>query len=253
MAVVEFKNVSKTYPRQSGRQFLKSYLRQLLKEPPVEPFYALRNVSFRLDCSESMGIVGSNGAGKSTALALIAGLSRPNSGSVEVNGRVAALLELGCGFHGDLTGAENVRVNASLLGLSRKETERRFGDIVEFSGIEGFIDEPLRTYSTGMVMRLAFAVAVNVDADIVLIDEALAVGDQEFQERCRERIFQMRDQGRSIICVSHNASLIRQLCDRALWLEHGHVRGAGAAGEVMDAYESIAVSPEPESSPLEVG
>jgi ABC-type polysaccharide/polyol phosphate transport system ATPase subunit len=253
MAVVEFKNVSKTFPRHSGRQFLKHHLSRIVfRLPGIEPFYALRDVSFQLNPGESLAIVGSNGAGKSTALTLIAGLTRPNAGSVHVSGRVAALLELGSGFHGDLTGAENVRVNAALLGLSRKETARRFADIVEFSGVEQFIEEPLRTYSTGMVMRLAFAVAVNVDANIILIDEALAVGDQAFQERCRERIFQMREQGRSLICVSHEASLIRSLCDRAVWLDKGHVKAAGSIDEVMDQYQGIAESTPTEGSPVEV-
>jgi lipopolysaccharide transport system ATP-binding protein len=233
--VIAFRNVTKSYPRHSGRQFFKTYLTNRLRQRRNRS-YALRDVSFDLKRGESLAIIGPNGAGKSTLLSLVAGLLQPDSGSITVNGRVAALLELGSGFHGDLTGAENLRLNASLMGLSREETRRRFERIVEFAGAADFIDEPLRTYSSGMVMRLAFSVAAHVDADVVLIDEILAVGDQEFQSKCLKRIREMREEGRSLVCVSHVASLLEQLCDQAIWLAAGEVVKTGGCREVLQQY-----------------
>ena len=166
------------------------------------------------------------------------GLCQPDDGSITVQGRVAPLLELGSGFHLDLTGIENVHLNASLLGLSRSETEANMDRILEFSGIGQFIEEPLRTYSTGMIMRLAFAVAVHVEPDILLVDEVLAVGDQRFQEKCFERIVQFKNAGKTLLFVSHAPGLVRQLCDRCLWLDHGKVIRMGPTEEVLGAYES---------------
>ena len=183
-----------------------------------------------------MAIIGGNGAGKSTLLSLVAGLSRPNEGRVSVNGKVAALLELGSGFHPDLTGRENVSLNASLLGLSRKRTEECFDAILEFSGIGDFIEEPIRTYSSGMIMRLAFSVAVNVDPDILIIDEVLAVGDQNFQTKCFEKIRGFKNAGKTLLFVSHAAEMVRQLCDQALWLHHGKAMMFGGPEEVLSAY-----------------
>jgi lipopolysaccharide transport system ATP-binding protein len=184
-----------------------------------------------------MAVVGSNGAGKSTLLSLVAGLSKPDVGSIAVNGRIAALLELGSGFHHDLTGAENITLNASLLGLSRKRTAQLFDQIVEFSGIgHEFIGEPIRTYSSGMVMRLAFSVAINMDPDLLLIDEVLAVGDAAFQEKCFQKIRDFRHSGKSLLCVSHSAGMVAELCDRAIWLDHGELVMGGAISEVMEAY-----------------
>jgi ABC-type polysaccharide/polyol phosphate transport system ATPase subunit len=196
----------------------------------------LKNVSFRLRQGESLAVVGGNGAGKSTMLGIIAGLAQPDSGKVRVNGRVAALLELGTGFHPDLTGRENVALNASLLGLTRKELNSAFDEIVAFSGIEEFIDEPLRTYSTGMVLRLAFSVAVNTGPDILIIDEVLAVGDQAFQAKCIDRIHGLRNAGKSIVAVSHAHRMVEDLCDHAVWLDHGEVVMQGNIREVLDGY-----------------
>jgi ABC-type polysaccharide/polyol phosphate transport system ATPase subunit len=204
---------------------------------PREPFYALSNVSFSLDHCESVGILGPNGAGKSTLLSMVAGLSYPNLGSVTVNGRVAALLELGSGFHPDLTGAENIKLNAALLGLTRKRTEYLFDSIVEFSGIGDFIHEPLRTYSTGMMMRLGFSVAVNVDPDILILDEVFAVGDQNFQTKCREKVLEFKKSGKTMLCVSHSTATLNQLCDRAIWLDHGEMMMDGTSAEVIALYE----------------
>jgi ABC-type polysaccharide/polyol phosphate transport system ATPase subunit len=181
--------------------------------------------------------VGQNGAAKSTLLSLVAGLSKPDSGSIAVNGRIAALLELGSGFHQDLTGAENVTLNASLLGLTRKRTTEIFDQIVEFSGIaHEFIDEPIRTYSSGMVMRLAFSVAINMDPDLLLIDEVLSVGDTAFQEKCFQKIREFRHSGKSLLCVSHAAGMVGELCDRAIWLDHGEMVMGAAISDVMEAY-----------------
>jgi ABC-type polysaccharide/polyol phosphate transport system ATPase subunit len=187
-----------------------------------------------------MAVIGPNGAGKSTLLGLVAGLAEPNAGRVAVEGRVAPLLELGSGFHYDLTGAENVRLNASLLGLTRKETERRFGEIVDFSGIGEFIHEPLRTYSSGMMMRLAFSVAMNTDPDILLIDEILAVGDQAFQAKCIERVHDFRRRGKTMLCVSHSLPMVQAFCDRAVWLDHGELVMTGTVDEVAAAYTGYA-------------
>jgi ABC-type polysaccharide/polyol phosphate transport system ATPase subunit len=188
--------------------------------------------------------VGANGAGKSTVLNLATGLALADSGTIAVNGRVAALLELGAGFHPDLTGAENVRVNAALMGFSRRRTAQKFEEIVEFSGVREFIHEPLRTYSSGMSVRLAFSVAIASEPDILLIDEVLGVGDEEFCRRSLEKIQEFQRAGKSILLASHNAELIRTFCHRALWLDHGRVMASGDAGEVMEAYRgSVAAAP----------
>jgi ABC-type polysaccharide/polyol phosphate transport system ATPase subunit len=183
-------------------------------------------------------VVGPNGAGKSTLLSLVAGLSWPDEGEISVEGRVAALLELGSGFHPDLTGEENLRVNAAILGFSRKQTVERFDQIVEFSGIGDFMDEPLRTYSSGMVLRLAFSVAIHADLDVLLIDEVLAVGDQSFQAKCIERIFELKRAGKILVFVSHVPQVLQQLCDRALWLESGHMVREGPVGGTLEAYQA---------------
>src|SRR5215831_1650241 len=190
MPAISFQNVSKAFPRHAGQMLLRDRIARLFKTVPKERFYALRDVSFTVDRGESLAVIGSNGAGKSTMLNIATGLCMPTTGEVKVNGRVAALLELGSGFHPDLTGAENVRINAALLGLNRAEVRARFDEIIEFAGIGEFIDEPLRTYSSGMSMRLAFSVAMNMDPEILLVDEVLAVGDAAFQEKCFERLRQ---------------------------------------------------------------
>src|ERR1700730_1667325 len=212
MSAVEFQNVSKIFHRHTGKLLLRYRLKQLFTSEVGEPFYALKNVSFRMEHGESLAVIGANGAGKSTLLGLAAGLALPDEGRVTVDGRVAALLELGSGFHPDLTGEENVRLNAALLGLSRKRTSELFDQIIEFSGIgHEFIDEPLRTYSTGMVMRLAFSVAINMDPDVLLVDEILAVGDTAFQEKCFQRVHEFRNSGRSLLCVSHAPCMVAQV------------------------------------------
>jgi ABC-type polysaccharide/polyol phosphate transport system ATPase subunit len=234
MSVIEFHNVSKKFNRHAGQMLLRNHLTRFLRRQR-EDFFALKHVSFSVEHGESLAVIGSNGAGKSTLLGLVAGISQPDEGAVTVNGQLAALLELGSGFHPDLTGRENVRLNAALLGLSRRETADAFERILEFSGIREFIDEPLRTYSTGMMMRLAFSVAINKDPEILLVDEVLAVGDAAFQAKCIEKIREFRNAGKTLLCVSHT-TIIGQLCDRAIWLDHGELILSGAVSDVLEAY-----------------
>jgi lipopolysaccharide transport system ATP-binding protein len=243
MSVVAFEGVSKSFHRHAGQILIRDRLRHLLRPEPRERFFALRDVSFTVERGESLAIIGQNGAGKSTLLNLATQLCLPSEGAVRINGRVAALLELGAGFHVDLTGTENVRINAALLGLTRQQLKERFDSIVEFSGIGDFIDEPLRTYSSGMRMRLAFAVAVNVDPDILIIDEVLGVGDQEFFKKCFDRIMGFRREGKTLICVSHALQSLEILCDRALWLEHGRVVRIGPCRQVLKEYAESAGTP----------
>jgi ABC-type polysaccharide/polyol phosphate transport system ATPase subunit len=240
MSVIRLEGVSKTYSRRASRQFLRSVLAKRLGPAQPEVFYALKRISLDLKQGDSLAVVGANGAGKSTLLSVIAGLSSPDEGQIQVNGQIAALLELGSGFHPDLTGAENVRLNAALLGLSRARAREKADEVVEFSGIGDFIDEPLRTYSAGMVMRLAFSVAMTVDPDILLIDEVLAVGDQAFQAKCTAKILELKSQGRVLICTSHVPGTLRHLCARGIWLDHGQVVREGSAAELLDAYEGAA-------------
>jgi homopolymeric O-antigen transport system ATP-binding protein len=183
-----------------------------------------------------VGLIGANGAGKSTLLGLIAGVLQPQSGTVEVHGRVAPLLELGGGFHPELTGRENIVLNGVLLGLRRVELDARMDAITAFSELGDFLEQPLRTYSSGMVARLAFAVAAHLEPDILLIDEILAVGDQHFQGKCREKIAEFKDRGVTIVLVSHALEDVRRLCHRAIWLDGGSIRSEGAPGSVIDAY-----------------
>ena len=243
MKAIQFQSVSKAFRRHTGRMLLRHRLVNLLRGQHGERFCALKNISFELEEGDGLAVIGSNGAGKSTLLGLVAGLATPDEGSVTVNGRIAALLELGAGFHPDLTGAENVRVNASLIGLSRRRTAELFDQIVDFAGIEDFIGEPLRTYSTGMIMRLAFSVAINMDPEILLIDEVLAVGDQAFQAKCFERIHQFRRAGKTLLCVSHATGMVQELCDRAIWLDHGELVMSGRIRDVIEAYEGHRTTP----------
>lgn len=237
MTAVEFNGVSKSFYRHSGRQLLRDHLKLAARGGPKERFYALKDLSFSIPRGEGVAIVGSNGAGKSTMLAMMTGLAQPDTGTIKVSGRIGALLQLGAGFHPDLTGIENVKLNAAMLGLSRNRTIELFESIVEFAEIGDFIAEPLRTYSSGMQMRLAFAVAINLDPDILLVDEVLAVGDHNFQAKCAERIMALKASGKTMICVSHASSMLERLCERALWLDHGTVVMDGAVGEVVAAYE----------------
>ncbi len=243
MSFIEFSNVSKSFLRHTSRMLLRSHLKALLQRSQRQRFYALKDVSFRIAQGENVAIVGANGAGKSTLLALAIGLAEPDNGRVEISGRIAGLLELGAGFHGDLTGRENVFLNASLLGFTKRETEAIFDRVLEFSEIADFIDEPLRTFSAGMIMRLGFSVAVNIDPDFLLVDEVLAVGDQSFQMKCFDKINQLKQTGKSLLCVSHSSAVVRQLCERALWLDHGELIADGTTEDVLKMYEGQIVRP----------
>jgi ABC-type polysaccharide/polyol phosphate transport system ATPase subunit len=234
---IECSGVSKYFKRHSGRALLRKHLEGLLRRSHRERFYALKNVSFRLEAGQGLALVGTNGAGKSTLLSLVAGLAEPDSGSIAVNGRIGALLQLGAGFHPDLTGAENILLNASLIGMTARRTRELFDTIVEFSGIGDFIDEPMRTYSSGMMMRLAFSVAVHLDPDILIIDEVLAVGDSGFQAKCQEKIQQFKRDRKTLLFVSHAAAAVEGLCERAIWLDRGELIMEGTLGEVVEAYE----------------
>ena len=237
---IALENVSKSYRlwgRRSQFATLKSALlkRDLLLAPDAS-VAALRNVSFVVDRGEAFGIIGRNGSGKSTLLKLISGILKPTSGKVAVNGRVAALIELGAGFHPEITGRENIYINGIMLGLSRREIDKRFDRIVEFSGISEFLDQPVKTYSSGMYVRLGFAVAVHVDPEVLLIDEVLSVGDEEFSARCVAKIQELKYRGVTLLFVTHQLDQVRNLCDRALWLDHGQTEAIGDPMRVVDAY-----------------
>jgi lipopolysaccharide transport system ATP-binding protein len=206
-------------------------------QPPAsEPFWALRDVSLEVAPGEVVGLIGPNGAGKSTLLKLLARITQPTEGRIELRGRVASLLEVGTGFHPELTGRENVYLNGAILGLSRQEIARRFDAIVDFSGVEKFIDTPVKRYSSGMSVRLGFAVAAHLDAEVMLVDEVLAVGDAAFQRKCMRRIRDLTQEGRTIVFVSHNLAWVERLCDRVVLIENGVVAAHGPVAKVIAGY-----------------
>src|SRR6185437_4054882 len=245
-AAVEFEHVWKRFPRHTHRMLLRTKLAQLFSSrAPADAFYALKDINFSVQRGESLAILGANGAGKSTLLSLVAGLSPPDGGRVAVRGIVAPLLELAAGFHGDLTGAENLTLNAALRGIGSKRLGRLAEQIIDFSELGEFIHEPLRTYSNGMVLRLAFSVAINIDPDVLLIDEILGVGDAAFQAKCFDRIVEFRRRGKTILCVSHAAAMVGKLADRALWLHHGELMLDGSLQDVAAAYGGQAMAAQP--------
>ena len=196
----------------------------------------LKNISFDVRKGESIGLIGRNGCGKSTLLKMLTRIYYPNKGSIKVTGRVSSLIELGAGFHPDMTGRENIYINASIFGLSKKEIDQRLESIIEFSEIRDFIDNPVRTYSSGMYMRLAFSVAISVDADILLIDEILAVGDANFQAKCFNKLKELKKEGITIVLVSHSMQSIVEFCDRCIWIEKGSIMGDGSTKEISTKY-----------------
>jgi ABC-type polysaccharide/polyol phosphate transport system ATPase subunit len=202
-----------------------------------EEFWALKGVDFQVPTGSTFGVIGSNGSGKSTLLKTMAGILVPEKGSVKIEGRVSALLELGAGFHPELTGRENVYLNGAILGLTKKEVAARFDDIVEFAGLPDFIDTPVKNYSSGMFVRLGFAVAAHVDPEVLLIDEVLSVGDESFQRRCAEKIDEFRRDGRTIVFVSHGLGQVAQLCQDAAWIDKGELKMMGPSAEVISAYQ----------------
>lgn len=245
---IAVENVSKRYRLYHERnQSLKAALlrRRRMK---FEEFWALKDVSLEIPTGETFGLIGENGSGKSTLLKCMAKILRPDQGSIAVVGKVSALLELGAGFHPELSGRENIFLNGSILGLSQRELERRFDEIVAFAGLERFIDTPVKNYSSGMYVRLGFSVAINVDPDVLLVDEVLAVGDEQFQRKCNEKFADLKAAGKTLVIVSHGLSAVRNLCDHVAWLEHGVLKQVGGAGQVVDAYVGVAHQ-DRESSP----
>ena len=234
--VIRVSGVSKSFNIHKDKSLKERLVNMRRSREHVETFYALRDVNFDLEGGKTLGLIGHNGSGKSTLLKVIGGILTPDKGFVERRGRLAALLELGAGFHGDLTGRENVYLNAAILGLSRAQTEQYFDTIVEFSGIERFIDTQVKFYSSGMYVRLAFSVAVHVDPEILLIDEVLAVGDEPFQRKCMERIKQFQREGRTIVFVTHGLDQVRQLCDRVILLDGGRTVVDGSPVEALRAF-----------------
>ncbi len=254
---VEFDRISKRYslgedlPGRSLAEATMGRLRRLRgggKRRERDEIWSLRDVSFSLEEGHSLGIIGRNGAGKTTALKILSRITEPTSGLSRTRGRVASLLEVGTGFHPELTGRENVYLNGAILGMTRRDIAHRFDDIVEFSGVSRFLDTPIKRYSSGMHLRLAFSVAAHVEPDILVVDEILAVGDAEFQRRCLRRMADVEREGRTIVFVSHDLEAIARLCPTALWLERGEVEKRGQTGEVVDAYVGAALDRAPAAS-----
>ncbi|MFH2068540.1 MAG: ABC transporter ATP-binding protein [Candidatus Omnitrophota bacterium] len=236
MTVVEVQNLSKKFRLYHERTH--SLKERLLRtgRNVYEEFWALKDVSFGVNKGESLGVIGANGSGKSTLLKIISKIYYATEGSVKTNGKVVALLELGSGFQPDLTGRENIYLNGSILQLTKEQLNRKFDEIVQFSELEKFIDIPLRNYSSGMQVRLGFSVAINVNADILLIDEVLAIGDESFQRKSGNKIFEFLKDGKTVIFVSHNLEAVKKLCTRAIWLNKGKIAIEGNTEEVVNAY-----------------
>jgi lipopolysaccharide transport system ATP-binding protein len=239
-AAISVQNLGKRYwLKQTGPATFQQALLAMARGVKSTPFWALRDVSFQVRPGESLGIIGANGAGKSTLLRLMCGLGRPTTGDVQIQGRVAALLQIGAGFHQHLTGRENLYVSAIVAGLRRKEVRALFDTIVEFAELGDFIDQPLRTYSTGMQMRLGFAVAIHVDPAVMIIDEGLSVGDAHFQQKCLDRIKAFRTRGKTLVMVSHDMEMIRSFCTRAAWLRRGVLVVDGPIETVVPQFEAV--------------
>ncbi|MEP7180053.1 MAG: polysaccharide ABC transporter ATP-binding protein, partial [Pseudonocardiales bacterium] len=216
-----------------------------------DEFWALRDVSFSVPHGSTFGLIGHNGSGKSTLLKMLAGVYRPTGGTIATRGRISALLELGAGFHGELTGRENIYLNGAILGLTRKQIAAAMEEIVAFSGIEEFIDSPVKIYSSGMYVRLGFSIAVTVEPEILIVDEIIAVGDEEFQRKCFDHLYELRRRGTTIVLVSHSLGLIADLCDNAAWLDHGRLQALGPAREVIDAYLAQVNQREADANPVD--
>jgi ABC-type polysaccharide/polyol phosphate transport system ATPase subunit len=266
MNAIEVRDVRKVYRRYGRRKHFGTLKSALLSGNvfgalrPDETFEALKGVSFDVGAGRTFGIIGRNGSGKSTMLKLIAGIGKATSGTILVNGRISALIELGAGFHPEISGRENVFINGMMLGQSRREMARRFDDIVRFAEVEDFIDAPVKTYSSGMYMRLGFAVAIHVDPDILLVDEVLAVGDEAFTHKCLDKFAEFRRRGKTVLLVTHTLDMVSRFCDDALWLDHGLVRAHGDPKRVIDAYrldvarveDAVLSAPSPESRPADL-
>jgi ABC-2 type transport system ATP-binding protein/lipopolysaccharide transport system ATP-binding protein len=239
---IDVDHVTRIYQKYSAQHRFKTFKSAIVKGDffkslrPDELVTALDNVSFQVEKGTTFGVIGENGSGKSTLLKIITGIAKPTSGCVSVDGKVSALIELGAGFHPEISGRENIFINGIMLGLSKKEISEKFDDIVRFAELEEFIDAPVKTYSSGMHMRLGFSVAINVNPDILLIDEVLAVGDASFVPKCLDRIDDFRRRKKTILFVSHDLSTVEKICDRVIWLKHGKIQTMGEPKRVVDAY-----------------
>src|SRR6476646_7632274 len=242
MNAITITNASKVYRRYSQRRQLTTLKSALLTRSltrdlrPDETFAAVRDVTVSVRRGRTLGVIGRNGSGKSTLLKLVAGITKPTTGTVHVNGRISALIELGAGFHPEISGRENVFINGIMLGLSKREVTKRFDEIVEFAEMQDFIDAPVKTYSSGMYMRLGFAVAIHVDPDVLLVDEVLAVGDEGFTHKCLDKFGEFKRRGKTILLVTHSLNLVERFCDEALWLDGGRTIQHGDPLRVVGAY-----------------
>ena len=234
--MIEVMGVSKKFKRYHDKATTLKERLLMLRSSKADTFWALQNIDLHIKQGETVGLIGHNGSGKSTLLKLITKIIYPTEGQITTQGRVSSLLELGAGFHPDFTGRENIYINASIFGLSKKEIDKKLDSIIAFSELEGFIDSPIRTYSSGMYIRLAFAVAVHVEPQILLMDEILAVGDAKFQKKCIEKIKEFKKQGITIVFVSHNMEDVYEICDRVVWLDHGHIKAIGDTKEIGERY-----------------
>jgi lipopolysaccharide transport system ATP-binding protein len=235
---IRIRDVTKRFRRFNDRRTnikeLFSYRRRRTKR--YDDFWALKGVSFDIPRGKTFGLIGHNGSGKSTLLKLIAGIHRPTAGTIQATGRISAMLELGAGFHPEMSGRDNVYLNGSILGMNRKQIDSAMDDIIAFSGLEEFIDTPVKVYSSGMYVRLGFAIAVNLDPEILIVDEVIAVGDEEFQRRCFDHLYELRRRGVTIVLVTHSLGLVADLCDQAAWLDGGTLKAVGASHAVVDQY-----------------
>lgn len=242
MHAIVIENLSRIYQKYSAQHRFKTFKSALLKGDlfrslrPDELVRALDDISLKVENGTTFGVIGENGSGKSTLLKVVAGIAKPTAGRVEVRGKVSALIELGAGFHPEITGRENITINGIMLGLSKKEIQAKYRDIVRFAELEEFIDAPVKTYSSGMYMRLGFSIAINVNPDVLLVDEVLAVGDASFVPKCLDRIDDFRRRKKTILFVSHDLSTVEKICDRVAWLKHGRVQTIGEPRRVIDAY-----------------
>jgi ABC-type polysaccharide/polyol phosphate transport system ATPase subunit len=242
--VVEVHNLWKRFRISKERPAMlkETFINLFRRGNKYEEFWALRGISFSVKRGEAVGIIGRNGAGKSTLFKVMCGTLWPEKGKIKINGRISALIELAAGFHPELTGIENIYLNGAIYGMSKKEVEKKLSDIIEFSGLGRFIHFPIRTYSSGMYARLGFALAISVDADILLVDEVLAVGDAEFRAKCSDKIKQLKGNGITVVYVSHNLKSIVDICDRAIWLDRGKIEMEGDPRQIVDKYNNYSMN-----------